>query len=104
MRQRRQDAARIERETGELDLARIERLSSTAATTGAIGALRILALDDVPRLVAEVRRLRFCLQSAAERFEERDTGVGFPEHGGSLAWAMHRDCRRGLDGERTEEE
>ena len=45
-------------------------------------------MNNEERIEAAIAVLGFCL----ERYDEKDTGEGFPN--GSLAWAMRRDVAR----------
>ena len=42
------------------------------------------------------QRYRLALQEIVSRYEERDTGQGWPEEPGPLAWAIHRVAKEAL--------
>lgn len=50
-------------------------------------------------LIAEVRRLRHALEDICRRHEERDTGQGFAQNPGPLAWAMWQTAKKALEQE-----
>lgn len=56
------------------------------------------APDFILRLAETIEEYQAALECIVHRWEQEDTGHGFPKRGGELSWAMHSDAEMALRG------